>query len=217
MLMFEDETLDVKEFNKPIETKTYQKGGFNKFATKKKDPTDNPYRPVLFYINNDIYHEYKDSILSLVDKMIKEGFVIRITDDPIDMYKDITAKHSGDKVEVYIPWKNFSEIDSKYYFNDDTSKLIAEKYVPGYAKVPDAVKAFMARNVRAVFGDKNSSPVVFIVVGSKDSAMYRRDVKQETGRAGAFIHLGSTSKVNIFNVTNKKSMDVLTNLYFPGE
>jgi hypothetical protein len=179
-------------------------GSFSKFQKKPEVVTDIPYAPVAFFLDRDHPQDVKDRYYSYINMLIAKNMTIRINGDD----KDFIAKLKElnyDKLEVYIPWKNFNEIESKFYYNGETSKLIAAKYISVYDKLPDAVKALLARNARLLFGEKNNSCVLSLITWSPDAASRIMDISKNTGRASHIIKMALSNHISVLNVQRENA------------
>lgn len=94
-------------------------GGGSKWP-KKEDKVEKPYIPVTIYVDREFPPEVKSSIYNISSKLIAKGITIRVNGDDKDFLAKLQAL-SDVHVEVYFPWRNFNDIDSKHYFNTLTS------------------------------------------------------------------------------------------------
>lgn len=182
-------------------------GGFNKFQKKPEVVTDIPYAPVAFFLDRGDPQDVKDRFYRYINLLIGKNLNIRINGDD----KEFIAKLKElnyDKLEIYIPWKNFNDIDSKFYYNGETSKLLAAKYSPVYDKLPDAVKALLARNARMLFGEKNNSCVLSLITWSPDAASRIMDISKNTGRSSHIIKMALSNHISVLNV-QKEGADMM--------
>lgn len=190
------------------EKKTYNP---NKF-TRKPEVLEDPYIPVVVYIDRDIPIESKDRLISIASKFIRKKITVRVNGDEPSIVSKLTSL-STRFVEVYIPWKGFNDIDSKHYYNTLTSKEIAKQHFAGWDKVPDSVKSILARNVRLIFGDKNNSIALCLITWSKDGASNRSEVTKETGRHGVVIKLASTYGFPVINLEKQNTEAAIEKIF----
>lgn len=184
-----------------------QGGGGNKWP-KKEDKVEPPYIPVTIWVDREFPPEVKNAIYNISSKLIAKGITIRVNGDDKDFLAKLQAL-SDVHVEVYIPWKNFNEIESKHYFNTLTSKDIAIKHFPPYDRVPDAVKAMLARNVRMIFGDKNNSITLCLITWSKDGASRVSEVTKDTGKSSFVIKVASSYGFPVVNIAKQTAENIL--------
>ncbi len=189
----------------------YNKGGFSKFP-RKEEVVEERYVPVAVYVDRDFPSDAKDTIYKLATKLLNKGNVIRINGDDQEFVNRLT-RISSEKVEIYIPWKPFNGFESKHYYNTLTAKHLAQKHFAGWDKVPDAVKSLMARNIRMIFGDKNNSPMAYLLTWSPDGAVKAGEVNKETGRASFIIKTAATYGFRIANITNRVSETAMFNTF----
>lgn len=203
--MFDDDDgFAVNSIQEAKPQQGYQKQGFQKFARKKEEVTDIPYVAVAFFIDKDFPHDVKSKLYGYINKLISKNVIIRINGDDkefIDKLKNINY----DKLEIYIPWKGFNDIDSKLYFNTETCKLIATKYMPAWDKLPSPVQALLSRNARLLFGDKNNSCVGSLITWSPDGASRVMEIGKTTGRSSHVIRMALSNYISLLNVQKENS------------
>lgn len=176
----------------------YGGGGGGGFA-RKEEVVEDAYFPVAFYVEKDFPEEVKDQLFALANKMIAKKMTVRINADDkvfIDRLKVLTDKN----LEVYMPWRDFNQIDSKRTWNTLTSKDVASKHFLGWEKIPDSVKAMLAAQVRMVFGDKNNSIMLCLVTWTRDGASKASEVTKDTGRSSFVIKMASSYGFPILNM-----------------
>lgn len=179
-------------------------GGFQ----KKEEVIEEPYVPVGIYIDREFPTEVKQNLIRLASRLINKNVVVRYNADDMDVHGPI-SQLSNKKTEAFTPWKNFNNIESKHYYNTETAKHVASTNFAGWDKVPDAVKAMLARNVRIVFGDKNRSVVLCLITWSPDGASRAAEVTKDTGRSGTIIKLASTYGIPVINLAKPNAEAVL--------
>jgi len=183
-------------------------GGNRPFFKKKEEVIEEPYVPVVIYVDRDFPPEVKTSLYNIASKLINKKITIRVNGDDKEFADRLTAL-SDSHVEVYIPWKGFNNMESKHSWNTLTSKHLAQLHFPGWDKIPDSVKALMARNVRMVFGDKNNSIAMCIITWSKDGASKATEVTKDTGRSSFIIKMASSYGFPIVNVAKQTAENIL--------
>lgn len=182
----------------------YQKNNFQ----KKEEVIEEPYVPVGIFIDRDFPTEVKQNLIRLASRLINKNVVVRYNADDMDVHTPI-SQLSNKKTEAFTPWKNFNNIESKHYYNTETAKHVAATNFAGWDKVPDAVKAMLARNVRLVFGDKNRSVVLCLITWSPDGANRVAEVTKDTGRSGTIIKLASTYGIPVINIAKPNAEAIL--------
>ena len=190
--------------NKPNYQNRNNGGGFQ----KKEEVIEEPYVPVGIYIDREFPTEVKQNLIRLASRLINKNVVVRYNADDIDVHGPI-SQLSNKKTEAFTPWKNFNNIESKHYYNTETAKHVASTNFAGWDKVPDAVKAMLARNVRIVFGDKNRSVVLCLITWSPDGASRAAEVTKDTGRSGTIIKLASTYGIPVINLAKPNAEAIL--------
>ena len=176
-------------------------GGGNRGGNwqKREEVIEEPYVPVAIYVDREFPPEAKAKLISIAGKLINAEKVVRYNADDLDVHGPISGI-SSKKTEAFIPWKNFNNIESRHSFNTETSKHIAASNFQGWDKIPDAVKAMLARNVRMIFGDKNRSTALCLITWSSDGASRAAEVTKDTGRAGFIIRLAANFGIPVINL-----------------
>lgn len=179
-------------------------GGFQ----RKEDVLQDPYLPVVVYVDKDFSDEAKESLYNIASKLIAKKYTVRVygTDkDFVDRVKSLSSQF----VEVYLPWRNFNEIESKHTFNTITSKEMARQHFSGWDKVPDGVKSILAGQVRLIFGDRNNSISLCVITWSTDGASRAAEVTKDTGRASFLIKLAATYGFPVLNISKQSSGPII--------
>lgn len=177
----------------------YQKNVNNGGFKKKEEVLEEPYLPVAVYVDRNFPPEVKTSLYNIISKLINKNITVRVNGDDKEFCNKV-IELSSKYVEIYIPWKGFNEIDSPHYFNSLTSKEIARQQFSGWEKIPDSVKAMLARNVRMVFGDKNRSICTALITWSQDGASRIAEINKDTGRSSFSIKLAATYGFPVLNI-----------------
>lgn len=186
-------------------------GGFRK-GPSKEVVTDQAYSPISFFVDRTFPQSVKDKLRELILKCASKQYVVRVTGDDkefIQSLKDVSPSN----LEVYLAWRNFNEIDSKHYYNTETSALIAARFFSGWEKVSDPVKAFLQRNIRMLFGDKNSSCTKALFTWSEDGASKTLEVSNATGKASMIIRAATFYSIPVFNIGNPNAEDDFNKIF----
>lgn len=175
---------------------------------QKEDELQDPYIPVSIFVDREFPEDAKVTLLSIATKLLSKKITVRINGDDKEFYEKLKGL-SDPHLEVFIPWKNFNEIDSKHYFNTITSKHIAETHFQAWDKIPDSVKAFLARNVRMIFGDKNNSITLCLITWSKDGASRISELTKDTGKSSFIIKTAASYGFPVVNISKSTSGNIL--------
>lgn len=179
-------------------------GGF----PRKEEVIEEPYIPVAVYVDETFPSDIKDKIYNLISKLISKKITVRLNGDDREFVSRVTTL-SSKYTEIYIPWKNFNEIDSKHSWNTLTATHIASTNFGAWDKISNAVKKFMARNVRMIFGDKNNSVVMALLTWSQDGANKATEVTKDTGRVSFIIKTSATYGFSVVNVGKPGAENIL--------
>lgn len=183
--------------------RNYGGGGGGGFK-RKEEVIEDPYVPVSVYIDRDFPPEIKQRLVAIASKLIAKGITVRYNGDDKDAHEAL-SNMSKKLVEVYVPWRNFNEVDTKHYWNTKTSMHLAQTNFFAWDKIPDAVKSMLARNVRMIFGDKNNSICSALITWSPDGATKAPEVTKDTGRSSFIIKLAATYHFPVINLGKEGS------------
>lgn len=190
----------------------YQRQGGGGTFQRKEDVVAPPYLPVVFFVEKDTPPEIKQKFYHLASKLIGKGYTLRLNPDDPDFVKQVQAL-STKNVELYLPWRNFNQLESKHTFNTLTSKDIAQRHFPAWEKIPDAVKAMLANQVRMIFGDRNNSIALMLITFSRDGASRIAEITKDTGRVSFIIKMACSYGFSVVNL-GKQSSESLIEKYF---
>lgn len=180
------------------------RGGFQ----QKEDVVSDPYLPVVIYVEQEFPENVKEQLYQIASKLIGKRYTVRVSG--IDkQFAERVMKLSDSKVELYLPWRNFNEMESKRTFNTLTAKHVASLNFAGWEKIPDAIKAFLAAQVRMVLGDRNNSPAMCVITWSPDGAAKHAEVTKETGRSGFMIKMSSNYGFPVVNIQKQSSEAII--------
>ena len=178
-----------------------QGGGFQ----RKPDELQDPYVAIGLYVEKVFPQEVKEEFYSLASKCLAKKMAVRVNADDPEFIQRL-QQLSREKVEIYLPWRNFNELESKHTYNTLTANHIAQMHFSGWEKIPDAVKAMLAAQVRLVFGDRNNSSVLCVLTWSPDAASRGAEVSKETGRAGFLIKMASSFGFPVLNLKRPQAV-----------
>ena len=182
-------------------------GGGNNFQ-RKEDVLQDAYLPVAFYIEKDFPEEVKSQFFDIASKMLGKKMTVRINADDKTFIDKLRALND-EKVEVYLPWRGFNQIESKKTFNTITAKDIAAKHFLGWEKIPDSVKAIIASQVRMMFGDRNNSIALCLITWSRDGASKAVEVNKDTGRGSFVIKMSASYGFPVLNLQKPQALAAL--------
>lgn len=189
----------------------YNKGNFNgggggyngnrRFAPPKEVDLTNftMYKPVVLCGNPNVPDEMVDNMKQLGDILAINRFTLRFTSGT-NLDEALLKEFTEDKPEIYIPWKDFNNIESKFYFNDKVAQHVAKMFNQNYDTLKPAVQAFLARNARMVLGEKIKSYALAVVIWSEDGAEDITEITFKTGNVGHIISLARSVHIPVFNL-----------------
>jgi hypothetical protein len=172
---------------------------FKRFPQKNQpEPTEFfLYKPYVGTGNSNPPQEIKEKIQRLAKLLEEHGYVLRT--GGMDGPEDIFEKSVRNK-ELILPWKGFANKESKLTYNTPSAQGIAKLYHDNYDKMKLPVQAFLAKNVRLLYGDKLKSPALFMLCWSEDGAETLREKTNRTGSVGHAIQIAYSMRIPIFNL-----------------
>ena len=177
----------------------YNKGGYNKGNFGNKPVETDPYIPVAFMANPEAPLDIIDKFKALTKEMSSLGFTIRAAGGNSEA-DDAIVKET-DKLEVYLPWKGFNNIEESFsYFADESSIVQACKYHPAADRMKDGAKKFLSRNYRLLQGKNLKSAAKFVVIWSEDGASKLSEKTFKTGPVGHVLSIAASIKTPVFNL-----------------
>lgn len=163
-------------------------------------------------VEKEMPGEVKQKFLQLASKLIGKGYTVRINADDPEFVSQLHAM-STKNVELYLPFKNFNQMESKFYWNSLTAKDMAQRNFEAWDKVPDVIKAILAAQVRMLFGDKNNSIAMTVITFSPDGASRVSEITKETGRVSYIIKMACRYGFPVVNL-GKQSSEALLQKHF---
>lgn len=173
-------------------------GGGRNFSRSKEAeaPATQLYKSYVVTTNQNPPAEVSERIRKVAMVLEKQGFTARL--DGMEGTSDVLKNNIKDH-EMYIPWRNFRDIDSKNYYNSPSSMNIAKLFHGNFDGMKDTVKAFLAKNVRMVTGKDIKSPCMFILTWTEDGAESDKERSQRTGNMSHVLGIASAMRIPVFN------------------
>lgn len=157
------------------------------------------YKPFSIICNDNAPPEILERAKEVILYLINHGFTARAS-CIASSEKEILEFIPEDKVEVYIPWKDFDNRNSKFYFNDKVSQHIARMFHKAYDTLKGPIQAFLAKNVRMVLGEKAKSRSTLVIVWSEDGATDTSQITFKTGNVSHPIAIANAVHIPVFNL-----------------
>lgn len=183
-----------------------QSGGGRRFGGGSGGPRDQAprdfsvdppelYRPYTVGSNKEVSADVIQQAVEVRDMLAKNGYMTRCSVfEGLDQ-TFMTAKRS----EIILPWKDFNGHHSKLTFTVEEAKWFAAKIHPAYERLPDAIKTFLAKDIRLLCGNNLKSLVQFLLVHSDDGCEGNATRGRETGNVGFMIGVADDLRIPIFN------------------
>lgn len=141
-----------------------------------------------------------NSAKEIADFLSDKNFVLRTGGGNTDIENLFEA--STPHKELYLPWKNFNEKDSKIVRYSDHIREIAQWQQPSYESLVPFKQSFINRNIAVVLGKEGTSPLRFLICWSQDGIEHPAHRTSATGFIGICITVAGLIKVPIFNLHN---------------
>lgn len=182
----------------------------NKFP--KKELKKEPYLPISVFVERELPIEVKNQMYYIIDKLLNLQYTVRLNGDDVEFYDRIKSL-SKEHLEVYIPWKKFNNIETKFYYNHDALKHIAQARFAGWDKIPDSVKSIVTRNFRMILGDKNDSCTNCVLLWTKDGATRPAEINKDTGRLSYIITFAHKHGIPVINLKKEQLLQAFLAAY----
>lgn len=172
-----------------------------KFPFPKKKPfnpeTFKVYRPYVGTGDTKAPEDVLRRMTILAQFLEQSGYTLRTgsMDGPDDVFEE-----SVNRLELYVPWKNFKDKISKNYFNTEESMFIAKKHHKMWDALKSTIKAFLAKNVRMILGKNLVSRSIFIVLWTEDGVENSNNITSRTGNMSHIINVANYMKIPVYNM-----------------
>lgn len=98
--------------------------------------------------------------------------------------------------EIYLPWRGFNAIDSKFDTPSEKALEIAERFHPAWNKLSDGGKKLQGRNSHILLGESCQSTASFVICWTENG--------RAVGGTGQGLRIASTYGIRIYNLFNAK-------------
>lgn len=142
-----------------------------------------------------------DEILRKIERIVQKLDALEYTTRTGGMQGvEESAERSAKKLELLLPWRGFSDKESKLTFTNERAVFVAKKFSSAYDGLKPAAQAFLAKNVRLVMGQQVNSPALFLIVWTEDGAEKASERNSRTGFAGHPISIANALGIPVFNL-----------------
>ena len=111
---------------------------------------------------------------------------------------------SSSNCEIFLPWRKFSQHNSKLFKPSKEAYDIAEEFHPYWRRLSDTVKKLMARNSHQVLGADLKELSDFVVCWTPDG--------KASGGTGQAIRIANATSVPVYNLFNDSDRNELREL-----
>jgi len=205
---------------------TYQGGNKNKInlwedteiePTKLDRSKMNPlgkYFTIVFHKGDDaIPPEIEKKFVDISKILMAKGFMLRYNGDQepfINQVLDIDLA----RVEMYLPWKSFNtSITPKMKRPNEKAYHVAAYYHKAFKKLPNPVRAILARDVHVILGENVDNPIKLMLCYSPDGAETIKQIDyKKTGNISFSISICDVLGIPVFNLKNEDAVSRLVEL-----
>lgn len=111
--------------------------------------------------------------------------------------------------EVYLPWRNFNNRQSKFTRNMPEANDVVRPFAPSFDTLKPAVQAIIASKAHTVLGKDLKSPIQFLITYTADGCETVGNKTAKTGFSGTSIAIASSMRIPVFNLKNADAVDRL--------
>ena len=139
--------------------------------------------------------------------LMKQGIFFRYNGDNDPLYNKILDTDLS-KVEMYIPWKKFNtSFAAKMTKPVELAYHHAAYYHKAFKKLPNPVRAMLARDIHILLGESCTSPIKLLVCYSSDGAETIKQVDfKTTGNISFSISICDMLGIPVFNLGTKDAV-----------
>ena len=162
------------------------------------------YKPYTGIGSRDIDEDMFHLMVRIATQLALDSYTLRSGGA---MGSDTAFEIGSSKKEIYLPWTNFGNNDSRLVIADEhLAYEVARKHHPAWDRLKFPVKKLMARNVLQVLGNTLNEPSLFVVCYTKDGCESHVTRTSKTGGTGLAISVASKAGIPIFNLKNRSSL-----------
>jgi hypothetical protein len=111
------------------------------------------------------------------------------------------CKNIKNASEIYLPWKNFNNIESKYSEPSEAAMKLAMKYHPAWEKLSQGAKKLQARNCYQLLGNDLKTPSKFVLCYTKEGKVI--------GGTGQALRMAIDYNIPIFNMGEERDINIV--------
>jgi len=174
---------------------------------------DKSYAILLNIGNVNVPENIQEKIKELVQALSTKGYIFRYSGDTIPFLMKIATSDST-IMDMYVPWKKFNKelpnVTPKLHKMSDKAYGIAAYYHKGFAKLPNGVRAILARDVHILLGEDCKRAVSFMITYTEDGCESKDKIDYKTTGTVSFgITIASEANIPIFNLKNDDAISRL--------
>ena len=144
-----------------------------------------------------------DDILELMERLADQlgslGWVLRSggAEGADSAFERGTGSYTK---QIFLPWKNFNDNDSRFYNVSDIAIERSLKFHPAPERLKSGARKMMGRNMYQVMGLDLNTPSSFVVCWTPFVTEDAFDVNKKIGGTGQAIRIAENKKIPIFNL-----------------
>lgn len=113
---------------------------------------------------------------------------------------------TSDRLEIYLPWKNFNKNESLLYTVSPEALQVAAHHHPAWEACSVMAQKLHGRNAYQVLGPALDTPSAFLVCWTRDGATNRQERSRDTGGTGTAIEIADAHGVPVFNLARASAL-----------
>jgi hypothetical protein len=152
--------------------------------------------------NRDTPSDILEEMSNIARGLSKLGYVVRTNGSDVP---GNTFESNSDKIELFLPWKNFNKKKSRYATPTDEAFEVAKRYSVVFDTLPRHVQALIACNSNVVLGENLRDPVLFVLCWTPDGVESSKNCTARTGIMSQAIKIADTHGIPVFNLQNTTS------------
>jgi len=163
--------------------------------------------------NNEIPESVQEKIRELVKALSTKGYIFRYGGDSTPFLMKIATDEST-IMDMYVPWKKFNKelpnVMPKVFKMSEKAYGIAAHYHRGFPKLPNGVRAILARDVHILLGEDCKRAVSFMITYTPDGCESKDKIDYKTtGNVSFAITIADEANIPVFNLKNDDAVSRL--------
>lgn len=151
--------------------------------------------------------EVKSCIQHIAGNLAGSGYVLRSGGaEGCDQAFEQGARRAKGKCEIFLPWKQYNDHQSRKFEPSFEAWLIAQRFHPRWSTLSLGAQNMMSRNVHQVLGEDLDAPVEFVLCYTRDGCTSTDTRTKDTGGTGMAISVACAWGIPVFNLKDDDTM-----------